>query len=515
VRRPKTAVFWALAAVVFFVLALGPYPTANGQRIGPLLPWGLPIASIVRDTQRFVIMVNLAIAVLAGLGVAALRERMAGRRRALISGALVIIVLVEFLSLPFPNLPVNIPDFYRQIADDPDPGAIVDVPIGKLTLERLYMFYQTVHEKPIVEGIVGRKSSDAYAFIDSNTLLTALRSEDDQELIALGDLSRQLDTLHETGFRYIVLHRQEVAPEQIALWQAYLGVSPLYEDDQIFVYATDPQSGRDYNVAQPLVGNLGLVHSEISPLVGPAGSLRTAMVLWTATDRPAGAFQIAFGLVDAAGQVARQWAEPFWAGWPTDEWDTGALVNGRYPVDTTGLPAGLYQLTVDITDQEYGTTIDTVGLGSILVTSPQGNTPTRVAEAALGNSLELLGYDLIQSASNLYLSPHWRLQATTDRDYKFFAHLVDAATGELVAQYDAMPQLWGYPTSAWAQDETIADLMIISLEGVSPGEYSLAVGAYDGATGERLPASGPNAWSSREGNVLLPETIVIAEGTSD
>jgi hypothetical protein len=423
----------------------------------------------------------------------------------------VIIVLVEFLTLPFPNLPVNIPDFYRQIANDADPGAIVDVPISKLTLERLYMFYQTVHEKPIVEGIVGRKSSDAYDYIDSNPLLTALRSGDQQELTKLGDLSRQLDALREVGFRYIVLHRKEIAPEQVALWQAYFGVTPLYSDDQIIVYGTGPQPGRDYGVAQPLVGNLGVVQSTIAPLVGSAESKRTVTVLWTATDRPEGAFQAEFGLANAVGQVARRWTEPLWPGWPTFEWEMGALVNGRYLLGTDGLPAGLYHLTVDIIDQVDGTIIDVADLGSILITSPQGSAPTRAAEASLDDSLNLLGYDLIQSESNLFLSPHWRLQEITDRDFKFFAHLVDSATGELAAQYDAIPQVWGYPTSAWTQGQVVADLMIVPLESVPPGEYSLAIGAYDVTTGELLPAAGLNAWPARDGNIILPETIIIPE----
>ncbi len=67
-----------------------------------------------------------------------------------------------------------------------------------------------------------------------------------------------------------------------------------------------------------------------------------------------------------------------------------------------------------------------------------------------------------------------------------FVHLYDA-TGKLVAQRDAQP-LDGYaPTSAWRVGEPVVDRQGVLLpRNVAPGEYTLYVGLYDAATGQRL-----------------------------
>jgi hypothetical protein len=182
------------------------------------------------------------------------------------------------------------------------------------------------------------------------------------------------------------------------------------------------------------------------------------------------------------------------------------LVNNRYSLDTDGLAAGIYQLTAEIVDKSTGAVVDVADLGGLLITSPNPGAPTRPVDAALGEPLSLLGYDLIQGRSNLVLSPHWTVRENMDRDYKFFAHLIDTKSGVLAAQYNAVPLAWGYPTSTWETGRVVADLMIIPLNQIPPGEYSLNVGAYDMGTGERLAG---------EGQITLPETITIPGPASE
>jgi hypothetical protein len=103
-----------------------------------------------------------------------------------------------------------------------------------------------------------------------------------------------------------------------------------------------------------------------------------------------------------------------------------------------------------------------------------------------------------------------------ETDYKIFVHVFDPATNIPVAQDDAMPHRWAYPTTFWGPGEVVDDLIPISLVGVQPGAYGIAVGVYDPATMERLPvADGTDQPSTLglqpDGRFVLPGQAVIIE----
>jgi hypothetical protein len=94
-----------------------------------------------------------------------------------------------------------------------------------------------------------------------------------------------------------------------------------------------------------------------------------------------------------------------------------------------------------------------------------------------------------------------------DVSYKVFVHLVDQSTGAIVAQDDAVPRRWTYPTTLWEPGEVVADTIVLSLGAVSKGRYLLQVGLYDPADGERLPAYSPGgeAYPDR----AVPLTVLL------
>ena len=100
----------------------------------------------------------------------------------------------------------------------------------------------------------------------------------------------------------------------------------------------------------------------------------------------------------------------------------------------------------------------------------------------------LRGYDLQVSAQSLDLTLYWQAEQRIDVSYKVFVHLVDPQTGAIVAQDDAVPRRWTYPTTLWEPGELVEDTVPLSLDGVSTGQYCLVLGLYALDTGERLPA---------------------------
>ena len=111
--------------------------------------------------------------------------------------------------------------------------------------------------------------------------------------------------------------------------------------------------------------------------------------------------------------------------------------------------------------------------------------------ATFGDQIELLGYDLapskIRPGETLEITLYWHGLVEPQQSYKVFVHLLDS-DGTLHTQADGVPVSWALPTTCWVRGEVIADPYVLTLPlDAPPGDYTLAVGFYLEATGERLP----------------------------
>jgi hypothetical protein len=130
--------------------------------------------------------------------------------------------------------------------------------------------------------------------------------------------------------------------------------------------------------------------------------------------------------------------------------------------------------------------------------------------ARFGDMIELAGYDLKQEGDTLELTLHWRALAVPDQDYVFFVHVADPTTGVPVAQVDAMPRGFTYPTGLWAPGEIVSDKVVLLLEKVPAGRYDLIVGwYYPGDPGRRLPATDAAGNPLPDNRLVLPHSITV------
>jgi 4-amino-4-deoxy-L-arabinose transferase-like glycosyltransferase len=133
-------------------------------------------------------------------------------------------------------------------------------------------------------------------------------------------------------------------------------------------------------------------------------------------------------------------------------------------------------------------------------------------DASFGEHIALRGYDLhtsaLTSTGTLSLTVQWKADAPPPHDYLLFAHLL-TAQGERVAQIDVPPGGPDQPTSAWEPGRVITWTHPLPLPpDLPPGDYWLALGLYDPASGARLPLHGaeppPAAPEAGPGALLLP-----------
>ncbi|MBI5567760.1 MAG: hypothetical protein HY870_22865, partial [Chloroflexi bacterium] len=232
---------WLVAGLMCVVLALGSQLRVNGVPY-PALP--LPFAllqnifpfSFLRSPDRFNIVVPLSLALLAAWGFAAIGGHWP-RSRVVLAGVVTVVILFEYLSVPYPMLPLPAQSpSMAQIAGEADTYAVLDLPMGR-NPSKVYLYWQTLHHKALVEGHVSRTPDRAYDFIEANALLRALRSPGSSQLTDKQRTAAKAQ-LADRGVRYLLVHRSMSNPDQMDQFQAIIGADPMYADDVLQVYAT-------------------------------------------------------------------------------------------------------------------------------------------------------------------------------------------------------------------------------------------------------------------------------------
>jgi len=483
---------WGALALVAFLLALGPVLRFN-HRFYPSVPmpyrlvgWSAPLR-LMRNPHRFNALLALPLALLVGYGAAALQDRLAWRRPALLYSLLSALILFDYFNLPTATISARVPDFYRSIAENPEDFAIVGLP-GDRQYSEYHMFYQTVHHRPLLVGHISRLPPNALEFISSIPLVDGIYQSGTIHTDR-PDLSRQLSLLADAGFRYIILHKELASPEQLTEWRSYLVVSPRYEDAQVVVYSTAPVVGQDCPLRHDLGAGLGLIEAQLSTETTSPDAVLELQTVWGTTVPPGKDLQIEIALVDEEGNVGQTQRFPISPDWPTGEWPANAIARDRYSFQVQPwLRDGSHSIVLRIMKEEQpmGKKVE---VGEMVMLAPERNfaapSMSQTVGTTFGDALRLLGYDLEMQDSSVHITLHWQALRRMETFYKFFIHLLNRDTGELVSQTDWAPRDWTYPTHWWETGEIVSEDVTLPLATIKEGTYILAVGVYV-PEGERL-----------------------------
>ncbi len=212
-RRPNV---WLLGAVAFLVLALGPFlqPTQAPLPFAALSTWP-PLAQF-RTPYRLAMPAVLGLAVVLGLVLA--KWRVSSRTGVLLAAMLVAARLGAALVFdPFPTQIYPTYATYERLAQEPERFTILEVPFGvRSGLERIgdggevLQFYQHIHRKPLLNGMVARLPSSVFEAYRAHPSLRVLSGI--PEAAEADDLR---GVLQWTNARYILVHRGMLPPEQL------------------------------------------------------------------------------------------------------------------------------------------------------------------------------------------------------------------------------------------------------------------------------------------------------------
>lgn len=267
--KTKDVRFWAISAIVFFILSLGPILHINGIFISNIegvnfaipLPYSIimkiPIISIARAPSRLDALIMLSLSVLAAYGISYIFRITDARSNGKIpikicfAVILAIFILFEFLAIPFPMADADVPEFYYSLSGNSEDFSILEIPdcANHLAFPE-YMYYQTVHEKKITTGYTHVPES-CTKFTENTPLINNLYfvyGSTEKPIPISNDILNQdikeigLSILNYYDIKYVILHENYMTAEQLKfarnLLEETLKEKPVYyKKDSIFVYS--------------------------------------------------------------------------------------------------------------------------------------------------------------------------------------------------------------------------------------------------------------------------------------
>jgi hypothetical protein len=478
-------------ALILVALALGPVLRLNGQLYVKLpmlyrMLEPLFIFRLIRVPERYNMVLALPMAMMAAYGAAELLTHLRHRNKArswhpvAATAALSLLVLFEYDGGPAPLQSTSVSPYFEELAAAPGKFAVLSLPIDPLQAKD-QMFAQTTHGRPLVSGKISRIPQGVYSFIDNHPLLRVLRQSSEMPPWET-DVSQQLSSLAQEGIAYIIMHKDQIGTDRIEHWRRYLATEPLYEDELIAIFRTNPQAARDFEIQEELAPGLGLVQRIITSDCFLPGQPLQVDVAWGTSALVTTSKEVRIMLRDAAGEPAQTNTYPLINSGTSSEWPANTLVWGYYPMQIDdGLQPGEYTLALSLSGTDPA---DAAVLGQLTIVDqvcPRTLPDEAImVDALFGQEMRLLGYELNRPAADrLEITLYWRSEQRADTDYKIFIHVYQPDTGAPVAQDDSVPHRGGLSTRFWAPGDVIVDHIPINLTGVPDGEYGLAVGVYD------------------------------------
>jgi len=206
-RAARIKVFYLLAAIMGFIMSLGPYRRVFGHIIP--LPFGvafstLPAFKIMRVPARFGIFVLLGLSVMAAYGLKWLFQLWSDKRLfgagadlALMLGF--ILIVAQTLSGPIAiSKPISsgtrIPPMYKWLAKQDRYNAIIEVPLATSS-DVKYEYFSSYHKKNLVNGYSGyapptwgKLNMDLEHFPDARSLEAIYKSGADGLIVHTNDM---------------------------------------------------------------------------------------------------------------------------------------------------------------------------------------------------------------------------------------------------------------------------------------------------------------------------------------
>jgi len=396
---------------------------------------------------------------------------------------------------PFLTGDARLPVYFDRLADEDDVRAVFDVPRVFNLVDKLALYEQTAHGKPILAGHISRRTpqdpallglAEHAALADEALPPSTVRREDVPYLLSAAGADR------------VIVHKaflDDPAPA-LARLDSILG-GATYEDDAIAAYAVPPVPEPPEGFARAVApGAAGW--SDVVSAGGVTGR-------WLADEG-----ELYLHTPEAQAGVLTFPAAPYRAARGFEVWLDDHLIDAVVVADPEEgvqvplwLDAGFHTLRLrameGCTPYEFDLAcLDEPAAGAscgrleaptcisaIFGTppwEPRAELPAPV-EALVGDGLSLRAVDLDLTDGRLTARRYWDTERPLAGSYALFVQVADPVSGRPLAQNDAFPAV---TTDVWPAGTRWQSQVTVDVSDLPPGPYDINVGWCVPGTPERL-----------------------------
>ena len=251
-RAARDARFWLASVLFFALLLLGPTLIVAGQDTHLPMPFALiraiPFVNANRYPVRFNTMLMLALVPLIALGAARLWQT----RRTFL-GALIALLAFEQMAFPIPLTDLHAPKIFETIRNEPGAFTVMDLPLGWRDsvailgkIDYTAQFWQTIHEKHLIGGLVSRHPAVKFQYFLElpvlNSLIALENGQDIDDARRARDRELAPEVLRFFNVRYIAATRALTDERVLDYVRDVFPVEEIYRDDAHLVYRVALQS---------------------------------------------------------------------------------------------------------------------------------------------------------------------------------------------------------------------------------------------------------------------------------
>ncbi len=231
-RESEKLTLWIFLSLSFFILSFGPTLHYNGQfkfnifglrdLIFPL-PWfilhKIPFIGEVQETARINPLLILSLAVVVSLLISAFLKKIRdAKTSAIIIISVTLLIIAEYLQVPFPLTDLRSPEIYKTIGNDNGQFSVLILPLGfnsgnvalgKSPIGSL-QYFQVIHKHPSFRGTVARLPAATFDYYRNLPLIKYLidpsRTPDEEDLESIqayATIKNQLNV------GYIIIHKNK------------------------------------------------------------------------------------------------------------------------------------------------------------------------------------------------------------------------------------------------------------------------------------------------------------------
>ena len=250
---------WVAFAIAVSLLALGPFVHIGGVNTYVPGPWALvryiPVIGLARNPARIAVLMMLALAVLFALGLSFVRA--AHPRRLWLHWAIAAVLILELLPLPRPLYSARVPAIYDRISADPEDVRVLHLPFGVRDGVSSFgnytartQFFQTMHGKPLIGGVLSRVSERRVNAIRRHVVLDALMHLSEGAPLAPDAFDTLVQYapqfLARANVRYVVIDHERASPALVDFAKRAFVLEVLETDKPFVLYRPTLRRAQKY-----------------------------------------------------------------------------------------------------------------------------------------------------------------------------------------------------------------------------------------------------------------------------